>query len=480
MRAQSPMGLYSLKSLPQTSEINPSRKAEKDFYITLPSPGFSLQMNPAFNDVVQRHNDQWIISFEENFNISQLKKATGSVANINTETGINIFGFGFKSNQHHFGMSFSVKNHFQMSLPANLVRIAEKGFPHNSFFDFSTLRIKQLAYKEISLSYSRQWNEFLSLGIHVKPVFGMVGALSRIDKLSLFTSRHIWEGQASGQLNVSAPLEIEKQKIAENPESITVNNDIGTQITDYLTSFKNPGLVIDLGATFDHWKNWSFSAAIIDLGFLRFKNDLYQMSFDGNYTYDGLEMEGFNRDILVESMEYEIDSITNSYNYQIEHPPFSIGVTPKMYLNASYRVNDKIKTGFLSRTTFQKTHWNQEFSLSANIRPSSYLELNLNYNFRLGGDSGPGAALVIGNFPLQLFIAGDYLPPSFAMVRFDDNEPFPMIHKQKDLSLRFGINILFNNPHQKQDADFWHKVHNPRRADYDRFECPEAYGIPEF
>lgn len=458
---QSPMGLFFFKTLPQTSTLNPASQPEHDLYISLPSPGFSLQLNPSFSDLFQKRGNIHISPLSKEYDYQRLYSSTGRVGNVNLEAHLDILGLGIRHENHYFGVSFSIKNTSQMNIPSSLFKIPERGFPDNEYFDFSTAHFKQLIYKEISLKYSHRWNDNFFTGLNIKPIWGMAGGISRINKLGLHTSRSEWHGEINARANISGPLTVQDSELEEIPESVIFQKEAAENLNDYLTDWKNGGVAIDLGTIFHTNEQWTFFASMTDIGFLRFRNDLNQMTFKGEYSFTGIKMEGYDQEELEQSIDEISDTLNNLITYDLDHRAFNIWLTPKLHMGASYEINPFLTAGFLTRTVFQKHRWNNELNISALLRPLEFMELNMNYSIRPGGGHGPGAALVIGKTPLQFFIAGDYLPPRYAMVSINGAESFPMLHDQQDLNFKAGINLIFNKP--------------KKRSRY--MACPEAYGI---
>ncbi len=457
---QSPMGYYFLESLPQTLTLNPAFQPETDIYVSLPSAGISLQLNPSFNDLFQPKNETRITPLSNSFDYQRLYSSIGREGNLNMEAHIDILGAGIRTKNHYFNVSLSVRNISHASIPSDLFKITEKGFPDNTYFDFSTAHIKQLIYKEIAISYSRKWTENLSFGFKIKPIFGMAGGITHINSLNLITSRTEWYGQIDGRANFSGPVTIEASELEEIPQSFNVNNNSIENFSQYLTSWKNGGMAIDVGTIIRHY-NWTFYGSLIDIGLLRFTNDLNQMSFNGSYSFTGISMSGFDENELNENIDEIADTLNNLITYNVDRQKFNMWLTPKLYLGASYIVNPLLSVGFLTRTVFQKHQINQELHISANIRPAQFLELNLNYNLRPGGSHGPGASLVIGTSPLQFYLGAEYLPLRYAMVSFDDSKSFPVVNKKQDFSFKAGINLIFNKPKKRTGS----------------IDCPEAYGL---
>jgi hypothetical protein len=128
---QSPMGYYFLESLPQASILNPAVQPKTDFYVSLPSPGLSLQFNPSFNDLLQPQDENRITPLSNRFDYPRLYNSLGREGNINLEAHLDILGAGVRTGNHYFGISLSVRNISQASIPSDLFKITEKGFPDN-------------------------------------------------------------------------------------------------------------------------------------------------------------------------------------------------------------------------------------------------------------------------------------------------------------------------------------------------------------
>jgi hypothetical protein len=443
VQGQNPMGLYFMETIPQSSQINPAIQPRANGFFALPSANLLFQSDVAFRDVFQEQGNEWITPLNQNFNYSDLYNVIGKAANINQYAGVDILGLGFRTGRDYFSFTMSLKNVMQIGMPSDLFKISDLGFPDGESFDFSAMRVKEVAYHELAVGYSRKWNDKFTFGIKVKPLFGIAGGMTDINSFKLKTTATQWDMYVDGTIYTSGPIKVEEGTPGDFPESIDVKNLDGDEEQEYLTSFKNAGMAFDFGAVYQHNDKWIFSAALTNLGYVKFKEELNSLSFNGTYSFKGIDVDGTDDDAIKQAFEDIGDSIKTIINYDVGHEKFNIPLTPLWYMGASYQWMPSVSIGLLSRSVFQKQNFRQDFCLSANIQPYSFVSLNLNYSKRIKGGNGLGTALSVLAGPLQMYLAADYIPIRYADVAFDDGDSFPMVHRQKDLSFRFGFNLIF-------------------------------------
>jgi len=442
--AQNPMGLYFMETIPQSSQINPAMQPRANGFFALPSTSLMFRSDVAFNDAFQEVGNEWVTPLSARFNYNDLYKAADKAAGLNNYEAVDLLGIGFRSGRDYFTFTMSVKNVMQADIPSDLFKIAELGFPDGESFDFSTMRIKEAAYHELAFGYSRQWTEKFTFGAKLKPLFGVMGGVTDINRFEMNTSRQQWDVHVNGTVYSSAPIEVEESNVpGDFPESIDGKDLEDDEVYDYFTSLNNGGLAFDFGAVYQHTEDWTFSAALTNLGWVKFKNDLNSLSFNGTYTFNGISVEGSEDEDIEKAFEDIGDSLKTVIDYGVAHDKFSIPLTPSWYMGASCKMSPSVSFGLLSRSAFQKHNFSQEFNLSANIQPYSFLAFNLNYSKRIKGGNGLGTAVTFFAGPIQMFMAADYIPMRYADVTFDDGDSFPMFHRQKDLSFRFGLNLIF-------------------------------------
>lgn len=442
LSGQNPMALYFMETIPQVSQINPAMQPRANRFYAILSVNQVFQSDLAFKDAFQKSGNDWVTLNSERFDYKKLYNVLGSTSNFNEYADINLFGFGFRTQKGYFTFSMSDRIVVQSGIPADLFKIMESGFPDNSHFNFSTLNQKMMAYKQFSFGYSHNITDKLTIGVNLKPLFGQVAMKTDIEKFDLYTNRQAWEIIGEGTIYSSLPIEVDYTQ-GEFPDEIREQDlEDKDYIERYGTSFKNPGLATDLGAVYKFNGQWTFSAALNNLGFIRWKNDLNNLSFDGNYLFEGVSVDAANKDNIDEAFEDIADSLKTVISWNTSHGKFGTGLTPSFYLGASYHLNPAISLGLLSRSTFQKQNFRQDFSLSANLQPYSFVALNLNLSQRIKGTTHMGLGLTFLAGPVQFFILTDHLPLRYSEVEVD-GDTFPVSERMKDITVMTGLNFVF-------------------------------------
>src|SRR5690554_1850486 len=357
VKAQDPMGLYFMETIPQIKHTNPAMQPRANGFFALPNVNQLFQSDLAFSDVFQDVGSEWVSPLSKRFNYGDLYKTTGKAFNINQQADVQLVGLGFRSERDYISVSLSMKGAVAMGVPSDLFRITDKGFSNGSRFDFSTLRTKMVTYKEINIGYSREWTEDLTLGINVKPLFGVMGGMTDISRFELHTSREVYNVYVDGKVYTSAPLEVEESETpGDFPESIE-GRDMDDEWGSYFSSFKNPGIALDVGAVYRLNDRLQLSAALSNLGFIKWKEDLNSLSFSGHYSFEGLEVDGSNKADLDEALEAIGDSLEPVIDYSTGNESFSMSLVPGLYVGAQYDLTSSLSLGLLSRSLMQKQNF---------------------------------------------------------------------------------------------------------------------------
>ena len=442
VQAQDPMGLYYMETIPQSFMINPAMQPRANGFFALPSVNQNFKSDVAFKNIFQENSPEWVSPLSSKYDFDKLKRATGKALNFNESVDVGLLGLGFRTGKDYLSLTFSIKSVMQSGLPYDLIRIADDGFPDGASYDFSSLRMRGYAYKELSFGYSREWTDRLTVGMKFKPLFGIMGGTTDISTFKLETSRQEWVVRVDGSVSTSAPLEVtEAEEDGDFPESIDGKEMEDDDWSDYLSSFKNSGLAFDFGAVYEFSDRLTLSAALVNLGYIKWKEDLNTLSFSGSYSFTGLDVDGSDED-LDQAFEDLGDSLKTIIDYQTGHNKFSTGLTPEFYIGAQYQVSPAFTLGVLSRSMFQKYNFRQDFNFSANIQPYSFLAFNLNYSLRPGGGNGLGTGFSMLLGPLQLYMLADYIPTRYSTVYMDEEE-FTMFPNARNVSVKMGLNLIF-------------------------------------
>lgn len=455
IKAQDPLSLYYLENVPQTMSINPAMVPRANAFVGVPginSIYTGVNTDMFGSDLIQEYNGQHITLTHSGYDYDPFYNNIGKAANISAYHTIAPLVFGFSGKKGYFTFAWTEKINESLAIPKDFFSIIDKGLPNGSELDFSPLSVNAQYYRELSFGYSYKFMSKLRVGIHAKLLQGLVAMKTDFDKFDINTGVDEWDFDMDGTVYMSAPITVSYDENGIPSIDSMPEGDMKTLIDKGLLNFSNPGFAIDFGAVYEHNEAWSFSAAINDLGFIRWGGDLNSFTADGKFKFDGLNIDASNIDSIGNATDEIIDSLKNAVNLTHGNKGFSTGLGPKLYIGAKYNVNHYFSLGALSRTVFAKNDFRQEFNVSANINLYHLLSTSINYTFALNGANTIGLGLALRGGPFQFYIAMDYLPYTFykdlTIVSSDPDSgdvteiPFTPT-KLDNFNMMFGVNLIF-------------------------------------
>jgi len=454
-QVRQPHSLYFMNTIPQVTQMNPAFQPRANGYVILPANiNADFISDIAFKDAFQKHGNEWFSPIHEKYDYSKLYKSIGKETTMfNSGTDWDIFGFGFRTKNGY--LSFGLSEHFfsNTALPSDLFKVSDKGFPDQTSLDFSATRTQMLAYMQFNIGYSYKVNDNLTIGLNVKPLFGQMALETKINKFTLYTGEDQWD--LDGRGNVYSSLPIDEIKLdSEGKIDDIVWRDFDDYygkdfVNDYFTAFRNPGIAFDLGAIYQINERFDVSASLNNLGFISWKNDLNSISFNGKYKFNGVYFDASGDDDIGDLFSNLGDSIADAMNYVVKHNKFKTALPPVFHAGVTYHLSKSISAGFLSRSVFWQKGIRQSFNLSLNLQPYSFVAFNVNTTYQVKGNVylGGGLMFFLGPLPLQFYILTDYAPVYYSTFRTKDGddlgEKIPVLERQKSVTLRLGLNLVF-------------------------------------
>jgi len=204
------------------------------------------------------------------------------------------------------------------------------------------------------------------------------------------------------------------------------------------------GTGIDLGVTYVSTPHLTFSAALLDLGFIHWKKNALKVNYKTNYTFDGIkgiDLSSSNLNIsgnsLTDSIVTALDSASTYGSTKTSYSTFTPAI---LNMGAEYTFLNKIMSvGLLSRTQFFKNIVSEEITLSVNAKPSNRFNTSLSTSFFEGrlGSIGAGVGLRTGF--VHWTLAADYIP-----FQLSTYQGIPVPYNTKTFNLALGINFVFD------------------------------------
>jgi len=343
-------------------------------------------------------------------------------------------------------------------LPGDLFKLALKGNEEfvGSKIDLSSLRGDIKYYREFGLGYSRNITDKLRIGIKGKLLFGIAAA--SIDNKSLgITVNEDYSHTLDANLavNMSGPVNVYMDS-KNNIDSIKFDDNrfkTRSGITDFFSGKKNMGLGMDIGATYDLTDRIVVSASITDLGFIRWKKDVTNLTAKNQFEFSGLNMlDVVNGTQTIDQVGQDmLDYLKNAFVVSKSKTAFTTYLPFGISLGGSYNVTKQFSVGLLSYSRVIGKQIREALTLSANINLGSALSTSLSYTAENHQYDNLGAGLAFRAGVAQFYLLTDRIPLLWNKIK-NDNSNFILPANWNTFNLRLGMNFVFGNrPKEKND-----------------------------
>ncbi len=423
--------LHYMNSLPQVVINNPAFVPKYKFSLGLPfSSLYAGYTNNGFsyNDLITRKDGQvkadltkWIKNLPENTFISPA-------------ISIDFLRFGFKANSKlYITANATVKEYGYFKLPKDLASVfAEGNAPYvNSTINISAA-LEAISYFETAVGASYEVNKKLRIGGRVKLLHGIASVTTQSSDVSIAVDEN-YNITASADLNV---------KTSGVNRITTSGYEISKERKNYL---KNRGMAIDIGATYQLLDKLTLNASLIDIGGIKWRNDLYQYSLDkskANYTFSGINATDLINGTANVFIDAQVDSIKNNFKLQEGSTnSFRTPLPGKIYLGGNYEVMKNLNVGAVFYAEKFHDKFSPGWTTSLNKNFGKAMSTTLSYTISNRSFNNFGAGLSFNLMPVQLYIVGDNLLriPGSLIVHQNLNN---YINSAQVINVRLGLNFV--------------------------------------
>lgn len=352
--------------------------------------------------------------------------------------GITILSAGFKAWDGYNTIEINSKTNFGVSLPYELFEFAKN--TGNKNYDIGDINAGALSYVEIAFGHSRQLTDQWRAGAKLKVLLGVGRADVKMENVKAqLNDANQWLISAKAQADVSMKGFTYKQKDKEykqKPGSYKYVNDLdvdGAGIGGF-------GLGIDLGATYKLNDDWNFSAALLDLGFISWSNDMQARNISDQFIFDGFhdaEVSKSSPNSFKNQGQSYSDQMAEFANLQDQGDQggrtTGIGTTLNVGAEYTLPMYRQLSFGLLSSTRLQGEYSWTEARLSANWEPLNWLDGGMSLGV---GSFGASAGWLINIHPkgFNFFIGMDHI------LGKQSKEFIPLSSKA---SVNLGMNITW-------------------------------------
>lgn len=474
-QTQSSRSAYFLEGSTYRHELNPAFIGERG-YFSFPALGnldFGVQSTAGIGSFLYKLPDGRLTTFmHESVSGQEFVDGLPNRFKLGADVNENIFSLGFHAWGGFNTLGISIKSDTRVNVPSELFKFMKLGMASEtgSQYIVNGLNMMSTNYAEIAFGHARTINNHLTVGAKLKALVGLAKANVRIDKLTITASQDAWTITPQGaELYASAkglivPTKGETGNYQKDDYILDANGNRTDQLktgTDQQIDYdgvdfddKNIGptgfgLALDLGAVYK-LGDWQFSAALLDLGFIGWKNTV-KGTMSNDFEFSGFEniavkdTEG-NANSLENQSDALLDDLKDMAKFTKEADGMkrTTALAATLNFGAQYTLPayDRLNFGLLSTTRLQGKHTWTEARLSANVSPLSGFEASVNYAL---SNFGSAAGLMLNFHPrgFNFFVAADVplgkLEPAYCA---------PI--GRAALNVNLGINFTFGSKYKRQ------------------------------
>ena len=433
---------YFMEKMTKRNQLNPALKTPNN-YVSMPSLGnfyLGVNSNLGLGTFLYPRDNKLVTFLHESVPADEFLNKLTPNNTIELDLGIDLISFGFWAWGGQNTFNLALKSNTGAYLPREIFEFLKTGQEATGVtrYDMSNITATTSNYLELALGHARDITDKLSAGAKIKVLIGAAHAEARIDRMDISMSQNEWTIKQAGHLQATSLLEL-----TTDPETGEVTGyDFGNHFG--VAGF---GLGFDLGATYEIIDNLTLSAALTDIGFMRWNNlTRAETDPDKGFIYTGFDNIGAEDDEngdnpfdqKADQLGDDLKALTKFYQSDTRSVANSLRTT--LRVGAEYAVLDNaISFGLLSTTRFVGYRTYAEGMAAINFRPLSALHLTVNGSVSNMGSS-VGAILNICAPGFNFFLGTDYFATQYS------KQFIPINHARANFS--FGFNITFGKKHE--------------------------------
>ena len=307
--------------------------------------------------------------------------------------------------------NFSIKDNMQLmtdlkgSFSEFLINKPEQSIALNSEQFFPALAIH---YREYSLGYAKEMlDKRLSVGFRAKLYFGKFSMKSEA-KGEVVQKADNFYLQTHDKVNISFPIEI-------IPDADSVLRAVKTtadfSVGSYMLNKGNVGAGFDIGFTYKLNKEMVFSASMVDVGKINWKNNLNSINFKGESQFPTEYVKQLNGNVLTkkEGFSAETYDIPQLYKIEMDQSAYSTWLPTSFYLGFNYLVNRNFTFGIVDRYIHAKNTSFNAISITGKFDINKKLVLSTGYALLGNSYFNVPLAVIYNRSGGQYFVGTDNL-----------------------------------------------------------------------
>jgi hypothetical protein len=371
---------------------------------------------------------------------------------LDLDMNLNLLTVGFWSGDSFITLDFNLRSLNGVGVPYDLFRFLKEGTQEVSSFNLSGTGFRSKTFAEAAFGWSRHFGNF-SVGFRAKGLVGIVEAEARMKNLQMTLNEDKWEVRGQGEFNASSPaLKVSRNENGEiDWGSITFDdNKVGPA---------GYGAALDLGASWNVIPNLTLSAAILDLGTMRWNREIVGRTPETGYTWTPSDepIDG-SGDAMERELEEAGEALSGLFRFKdasgtgnaaFEMLPFRVN------LGAEFRMPfyERLSVGALYTGRGGSIFARHTGRFSLNFSPADWFSMSTGTTLNKLGESF-GFAFNLHPAGINLMIGCDYIPFSVVSIAplIDDipaqYERYAVIPANRmNMNVYFSLNLALGRRH---------------------------------
>ncbi len=413
-------------------ELNPALMPEQST-LSIPVLGgaqAAISSDIALDKLVYPVNGSLVTFMDESVNAQSFMKNVNDINNINGDVSVKVLGLGIRGKKSYISFDINAKALMQTSMPKDFFGLFKETDPMK-VYDLKNTDASMTSYVEAAVGYSRQITENLSVGAKMKYLAGIADMNTTLNKADVSAGLFAWTATTSGTMRMA----MAGAEIGQKFEDGKTYYDLGD------ISFDSPGIsgsgfAFDFGAEYNLFDRVKISAAVLDLGSIKWKAENTFMGVaDQTFVYDGIE---YSSGHSTGEIELDFDDI---YKFQpTAEESYSTKLATTILLGAETPVlGEKIKAGVLYTYQVRELQNISRLMLSVNFNPVKFFSAAVSYTLSDNTYDSIGAALYFRTSAMNIYMGTDYLVTKFA--------PQMIPVSANSMVAYFGVNIAVGKRH---------------------------------
>lgn len=428
-------------------ELNPAFGNDMN-YVAMPALGnmnIGLNSNIGIDKIFFNVNGRTTTFLHPDVSASKFAGGINSENEITNNLKLQILGAGFKAWGGYNTIEVNVRENLGLTVPGSLLKMMKTGLT-NKEYNISAFDAHADAYAEIGFGHSREIIDGLRVGAKIKFLLGIANLDAEFNKAKLTLGENAYTADVNAKIQTSVKgLTYETETEMRGPQIDKNGNPIAQTEHKYVSGaevdgagLNGFGLAFDLGAEYKLDDNWKFSAAVLDLGFINWSNNMVaSTNGDKHFTTETFILDPNDEDQNDAHLDKMEEDLAALYELQDNGDKGSrtraIGATLNFGAEYTPDFYDKMSFGLMNATRIAGNYSWTDFRLSTNVAPTKWVSASASFGVGTYGASF-GWLLDVHPKGFNLFLAMDRTFGKFAK---------PMVPKSMNGSFSMGINFPF-------------------------------------